>query len=115
MIRRMSMSSPAAIGSVVSILVALALCQPPDQRNLPMMIANRYSRRSHHRFTRRHIPHHAALPGNSGAAADRQVTGQSDLPADHHMVAQPGAAGDAGLRDQYAATAHLDVVPDLYQ
>src|SRR5271154_1648509 len=79
------------------------------------MLLERHGRHTGNRHTGRHVAHHTALRGDPSPAANDEMPAQADLTAYHDMIAELGAAGDAYLRDQDAATSNLDVVPDLHE
>ncbi len=81
--------------------------------HLPLGLAVGLSRGPEPFLAVRDVVHHAGLGGDRDAVADLQVAGQSDLPAENHVVAQLGAPGDADLRDDDAMLTHGHVVRDL--
>src|SRR5690242_11381006 len=89
--------------------------EPPGIGGQIVKFLDRYSRRAEHRLALADIAHHAGLSADLRAVADRQMAGESRLPSDHHIIAKPGAARNAHLRDDNAAAADLHVVPDLHE
>ena len=58
---------------------------------------------------------HARLPDGDAPAADRQMAADADLPAEHHVVFDVRAAGDAHLRRHQHVAADGHAVRDLHQ
>src|SRR5260221_3130260 len=65
------------------------------------------------RHAGRNIAHDAALGGDLGAGADRQMVGDADLAAHHDTIADHRAAGDADLAADDALSAKPHVVADM--
>ena len=61
------------------------------------------------------VVHDAGLSPDRDAVANLQMTGETDLSAENHVVAQFGAARDASLRHDDAMLTEGDVVGDLDQ
>ena len=57
----------------------------------------------------------AGLRRGDDALAEVQVARDADLPGQHHVVVDDGAAGDADLRGKQDAPPDLDAVPDLHE
>src|SRR5262249_31916900 len=59
--------------------------------------------------------YHPALRCDLGPLTDRDVVGQPDLSAQHHIVSQRAAARDAGLSNDQAMPTDRSVVADLHE
>src|ERR1700744_1531270 len=77
-------------------------------------LTDRDRRRAKHCLSRFNIAQHPRLGADLRAVADRQMARQAALPSDHHIIAEPRAAGNTDLRNQHAAPPNLHVVPDLH-
>src|SRR5579875_413823 len=113
MIRARSISGE--VTGCVSTLVIPLLRQAPQGGGHAMEFAHREGGRPEHRLARGHVTHDSGLGADLGARADIEMTDETALTADHHEVAQPGAAGNSCLRDEHALAPDPDVVPDLHE
>src|SRR6266851_5975427 len=80
-----------------------------------MPLADFHRREAADRHAGGDIAHDAALGGDAGAGADRQMVGDADLTAHHDAVADRCAAGDADLAADDAAAAEPHVVADMHE
>src|SRR5260221_9645798 len=71
--------------------------RPHEPRGLAMPVANWHGGKSADDTARLYIAHDAAIAGNSCARPDRHVIADGAVTADHHAIAESGAARDPGL------------------
>src|SRR3954454_8334687 len=64
---------------------------------------------------RRKIPRHSSLAADDVSISDLYVTIDTDLTADHHVIADATAPRKSGLRRDDRVLADNDVVRDLHQ
>src|SRR5215469_5048827 len=90
MIRVRSIS--AAVTGCVSILVIPRLGQTAERGGHAMKIAHRKRRRTEHSRACRDVAHDAGLGADPCTRADIEMSDEARLTADHHEIAQLGAA-----------------------
>jgi hypothetical protein len=70
---------------------------PFDDGNAAQPMPHGHRRGTAYRASRFDIPHDTTLGGYAGSVADRQMSGQTRLPAHHDKIPDPGATRNTDL------------------
>src|SRR3954466_12506027 len=103
---------PVTTTRFTSLVSSLALRR---RREPAQIFASTHGRIAHPFLAGGNVGHHAALGRDPGAFADGDMVGDADLAAQHRIISDRHAAGDAALRDQDAIPADHAVVSDLHK
>src|SRR5215469_13564450 len=94
------------------------LGDPRQRRQVSQVLLDRTRRRSpeHDSLASNHfLAGNTTLGAQNGACLDPHVIGNSNLPADDHLVLDHGAAGDPGLCSDHDILTNVDVVSHMHE